>query len=396
MSLRRPLLPERDLDNSTVELDPAEPPLAVRVRDLTKAFRRADASVVPANDHIDLDVHAGEFVVLLGPSGCGKTTLLRSIAGLEKPDSGTIEVLGRTMYSSSLGVNVPPEKRKMSMIFQSYALWPHMTTFDNVAYPLRARHEPRSSIAERVTRALQQVGIAELRGQFPGQMSGGQQQRVAVARAIVSNDAVVLFDEPLSNVDAKVREQVRLELLMMQQDLGFAALHVTHDQTEAMELASRIAVMRDGRIEQLGSPREIYLRPLSRYVANFVGRANELVGTLRSSASGEHVVETAVGTLVAGSVAPGLLNGDDVVVLCRPEGCDLTSAPVGGANGVRGVVVTSLFVGAHVEYLVRVGESSFKVAQPDIDDHLPGDEVWVTVPRQSLRVLPADDPAASE
>lgn len=396
MSLRRTLLRERELDNSAVELDPSATPLAVRVRGLTKVFRRADASTVPANDHIDLDVQAGEFLVLLGPSGCGKTTLLRSIAGLEKPDSGTIEVLGRTVYSSTLGVNVPPEKRQMSMIFQSYALWPHMTTFENVAYPLRARHEQRSLIPDRVTRALQQVGIAELQGQYPGQMSGGQQQRVAVARAIVANDAVVLFDEPLSNVDAKVREQVRLELLTMQRDLGFAALHVTHDQTEAMELASRIAVMRDGRIEQLGSPREIYLRPLSRYVANFVGRANELVGTLRSSATGDHVVETAVGTLVAGSVAPGLVPGDDVVVFCRPEGCDLTAAPVGGANSVLGVVLTSLFVGAHVEHLVRVGAASFKVTRPDLQDHMPGDEVWVTVPPESLRVLPAGEPPASE
>lgn len=244
----------------------------VRLRDLTKRYRRADGEITAAVDGVALDVAPGEFLVLLGPSGCGKTTLLRSIAGLERPDGGTVEIDGRPVFGP--GVNVPPERRGISMVFQSYALWPHLTVHDNVAYPLQNRRGERltkAGIASRVRDSLALVGIDHLAGQYPGELSGGQQQRIALARAFIAGDGLVLFDEPLSNIDAKVRERLRADLLAMQRRLGFAAVYVTHDQTEAMELASRVAVMRDGRIEQLGTPHDIYVRPTSRYVANFVG-----------------------------------------------------------------------------------------------------------------------------
>ena len=222
------MLPVADDTHSGIDAgrDRSEP--AVRLSGLSKSFRRADGAVVRAIDDVDLDVEPGEFVVLLGPSGCGKTTLLRTIAGLETPDRGRIEISGRTHFSSERGIAEPPERRGISMIFQSYALWPHMTVFKNVAYPLQSRRRvPKHDIAGRVRRALAQVGIDELERQHPAQLSGGQQQRVALARALVSQDSLVLFDEPLSNVDAKVREQLRAELSEMQRELGFTAIFVT-------------------------------------------------------------------------------------------------------------------------------------------------------------------------
>ena len=210
----------------------------VEVRGLSRTFRSHRAAVV-AVDNLSLEVRQGEMLVLLGPSGCGKTTLLRSIAGLETPDSGEIAVNGRLVYSSSKRVLVPPERRGASMVFQSYALWPHMTVGDNVAYALRSQRVEKSEIAGRTASALDTVGCLPFKERFPHQLSGGQQQRVALARAIASHHGVILFDEPLSNVDAKVRERLRIELLELQRRIGFSAVYVTHDQTEAMVIASR-------------------------------------------------------------------------------------------------------------------------------------------------------------
>ena len=290
----------------------------VSIRDLAKTFRREDGSRTRAIDGVSLDVQPGEFVVLLGPSGCGKTTLLRSIAGLEQPDSGAIDIRGETVFSSERRIDVPPERRRLAMIFQSYALWPHMTAFENVAYPLQNRRLKKQEIRDRVERVFELVSIPELQRQYPGQLSGGQQQRVALARALVGGGDLVLFDEPLSNVDAKVREQLRFELLSMQRELGFAAIYVTHDQTEAMELGHRVAVMREGQVAQIGPPQEIYLQPRSRYVANFVGSANELLGTVRSVTGAKTVVETDLGDL-HGVAAEEVAVGDEVAAVCRPE-----------------------------------------------------------------------------
>ncbi len=360
------------------------------MRTLVKHFRREDKSIVPAIDHVSLDVRPGEFVVLLGPSGCGKTTLLRSVAGLEKPDSGLIELHGEPVFDSAAGINVMPEGRRVGMVFQSYALWPHMSVFDNVAYPLKARGSPVGEIPDRVQEALRMVGISELTKQFPSQMSGGQQQRVALARAIVANDKLVLFDEPLSNVDAKVREQLRIELLEMQSKLHFAALYVTHDQIEAMALAHRVAVMRSGRVEQIASPRDVYERPTSRYVANFIGTTNEMEGTLSGEASPDVIqVKCDLGEVSAAPAVSTLSPGDAVALIFRPERCEVSTAEPATPNRWRAVVEAALFLGSHTEHIVRVGQRSFHVWSMGSELIERGTEVWLSVPAHCVRALPA-------
>ena len=365
----------------------------VEVRSLVKHFVREDKSVVPAIDNVDLDVHPGEFVVLLGPSGCGKTTLLRCIAGLEKPDTGSIQIQGKQVFNSGLGLVVPPERRSISMIFQSYALWPHMSAFDNIAYPLQSRNVPKETIAERVHGALKLVGIPELAQQYPAQMSGGQQQRIALARAIVSNDDLVLFDEPLSNVDAKVREQLRIELLEMQRKLGFSALYVTHDQTEAMALAHRVAIIRLGKIVQIGTPREVYERPMSRYVARFVGTTNELNGTVVAPPSGGTVrVATELGEIVAVASNPDFKTGDKVAVVIRPERCRLSTDEPTGPIKWSGTVEAALFLGSHTEHVVRIGEKSFLEWSVGSELRKTGERIWLSVAPEYVRAVTILDP----
>ena len=369
-------------------------PNIVEVRSLIKHFHREDRTVVPAIDTVDLDVHPGEFVVLLGPSGCGKTTLLRCIAGLEKPDTGSIQIQGKKVFDSSVGLVVPPERRNISMIFQSYALWPHMSAFDNIAYPLQSRNVPKASIAERVHGALKLVGIPELVQQYPAQMSGGQQQRIALARAIVSNDDLVLFDEPLSNVDAKVREQLRIELLEMQRKLGFSALYVTHDQTEAMALAHRVAIIRLGKIVQIGSPRDVYERPSSRYVARFVGTTNELNGAVVSptSSDGTVRVSTEFGEIVAQSSSPSFKAGDKVAVVIRPERCTLSTAEPNAPFKWAGTIEAALFLGSHTEHVVRIGERAFLEWSVGSELREVGTRVWLTVAPEHIRAVTILDP----
>ena len=363
----------------------------VAIENLEKRFKRADGAIVRAVDQVSLDVAKGEFLVLLGPSGCGKTTLLRCIAGLERPDSGRITIHGQPMYDSSAGVEVPPQGRRLSMIFQSYALWPHMTAFENVAYPLRSRKTPKAEITGRVQETLELVGIPELAGQHPGDMSGGQQQRVALARSLVAGDDLVLFDEPLSNVDAKVRDQLRFELLQMQRQIGFSAIYVTHDQVEAMELAHRISVMNSGRVAQLGSPREIYERPESRYVANFIGTANELHGTVSSIVDDTAVVSTSLGDVSAFSGA-GIAVGDSVVVIFRPERCTFTGDRSEDGNSWEGEVLASIFLGSHTEHVVRVAEGiDFLVWSADPRQLKERRTVWLTIDPQDARALPMQD-----
>jgi iron(III) transport system ATP-binding protein len=363
----------------------------VRLRGVRKRFRRADRSVIPAVDGVDLDVTPGEFLVLLGPSGCGKTTLLRAIAGLETPDEGSIEIGGRVVFDAARGVDVAPERRGLSMMFQSYALWPHMTVAANVAYPLRHRRDgrpDRRSVADRVREALELVGVPELSGQYPGEISGGQQQRVALARALVAGDPLVLFDEPLSNVDAKVRERLRVELVAMQRRLGFAAVYVTHDQTEAMELATRIAVIHAGQVLQLGPPREIYERPATRYVANFVGVANEIPGTVVAVNADRVRLDTALGPVVgvpAGTAVPG----QAAVAVWRPEHGVLSADDLDHPNTWRATRRLAMFAGAHTDHHLDVAGLSQRVwttgAAPD------GHDLWVSVHPDHVRVI-IDEP----
>ena len=368
----------------------------VEVRNLKKTFKRADGTPVNAVDDVSISVRSGECIVLLGPSGCGKTTLLRSIAGLEKPEDGEILINGEAMFSGAEKLEVQPQDRALSMIFQSYALWPHMTAFDNVAFPLKSRKLPKAEVIERVNQTLGLVGVSELSGQHPSDMSGGQQQRVALARALVAGDDLVLLDEPLSNVDAKVRDQLRRELVEMQREINFSAIYVTHDQIEAMELADRIAVMELGKIVQLGPPKEIYEKPSTRYVANFIGTVNELLGTVASKASdGSATVTTDLGEVEVPDEA-ALTIGSDVVLTFRPERCSISTHQIEGRPSWRGSVNTSSFFGSHTEHHINMSEQiSFVVWQAESTQLDFNDDVWVTVEPANIRVLPVETDEAS-
>lgn len=363
----------------------------ISIRGLVKTFTRRSGERVRAVDGISLDVEPGEFLVLLGPSGCGKTTLLRLIGGLDRGEAGRISIHGTVVYDHETRIDQAPENRAASMVFQSYALWPHMTVFQNVAYPLRSRGIGKAETAERVAAVLEMVGVAQLRDQYPSQMSGGQQQRVALARAVVAGEQTVLFDEPLSNVDAKVRDHLRFEILSMQRKLGFTAVYVTHDQEEAMTLGTRIAVLRDGQIAQIGRPREIYQRPVSRYVANFVGAADELPGKVVGSSGDIVLMDSVIGQLRVRQ--PGGVDQTDVVAIVRPEAWRINAAPQDGENRVTGTVEGSLFLGGgRIENWVRVGDTDLRVWSTGQEADLPiGSTVTLSVDPANL-LLFADAP----
>lgn len=325
----------------------------IEVIDLVKSYRRENGSITTPVNHINLQVAENELVVLLGPSGCGKTTLLRCVAGLEHPDSGEIVIDGKVVYSSRKGIYEPPDRRALAMVFQSYALWPHMTVAQNVAFPLQSRKTPQSEIDIRVAQALNMVGVGGLGQQYPGRISGGQQQRVALARALVANSSVILFDEPLSNVDAQVRAQLRFELQSMQHRLQYSGLYVTHDQAEAMELGQRVAVLDNGKISALGTPWDVYDNPPNEYVARFVGVANLWNGTISGRDADRATVETHLGRLqvqLSDAGGPDFSVGSEVAIVARPQNLRLSpERPEGGANAVKLRVQTTLFSGTHTE-----------------------------------------------
>lgn len=368
---------------------------AVSVHDLRKSFRRSGGAEVRAVNGISFDVAAGEMVAIVGPSGCGKTSLLRCIAGLERPSSGTI-VLGGTTVSGGQGAPfIPPEDRGIGMMFQSYALWPHMSVFQNVAYPLRRMKVPRAEIVGRVDDVLQRVGLTGLRNEAPGHLSGGQQQRVALARSLVAAPGVILFDEPLSNVDAKVREELRLELVQMHRDFGFAGLYVTHDQDDAMQLCDRLVVLREGEIAQSGSPIAVYERPNSCYVAEFVGVANKLDGRRAAGESADSIqVETAIGSLSA-VLDEWTPDDEDVAVLGRPHQVVLHSERPAerSANVFEGVIVGRMFMGARVQYLVTIAGTVIR-AWASAGAFELDQRVWVSIDPAALLVRRREERAA--
>jgi iron(III) transport system ATP-binding protein len=364
---------------------------AVALRDIRKHFTRRDGTKVPAIDGIDLDVAQGEFVVLLGPSGCGKTTLLRCIAGLESPDAGDIAIHGDRHFASSQGIDSSPDRRKLGMVFQSYALWPHMKVFSNVAYPLQVRGVRRADVRERVGDVLATVGIGELGGQYPGQLSGGQQQRVALARALVSSEGLILFDEPLSNVDAKVREQLRYEIRRMQQQIGFAAIYVTHDQEEAMEMADRIAVLNNGKIAQLGTAQEIYQTPADLYVAKFIGATNEIGGRVKSiGGDGTAIVSTEAGLLRGILGQGGLAVGDQVSVIVRPEKCQLLIPDEADDENLWPVTKAHVvFMGASRRVATNVagwGDLQVQLSSGEAIPDVQADTLKLRIPADSARI----------
>lgn len=368
--------------------------VSVSIRNLYKEFRRRNGEQVLAIDNVSVDIMAGELLILLGPSGCGKTTLLRCIAGLEQPDSGRIEINGVCVFDSQSGIAVPTEHRDISMMFQSYALWPHMTAYENVEYAVRSRGRSREVAAERVTAVLEQIRIPELRDQYPGQMSGGQQQRVALARSLAVDPQVILFDEPLSNVDAKLRDQLRLELALMQRRLQFSGVYVTHDQIEALQLADRVAVMGGGRIRQIGPPREVYGTPDSKYVATFVGQANELPGTVVSVESAvmgyEVAVETSLG-IVHGISASKLQAGDAVAVIIRPENIKITSDVQGKSeNQWLACLEATIFSGTYSEYRLAVGETDLYAWSAETDMVSEEGKVSILIAPRHVLIFPEE------
>ena len=333
------------------------------VKSLNTEYAAANGQVVKAAQDVSFEVPDGALFTLLGPSGCGKTTTLRSIAGLERPRSGTIEIGGQTVFSSDKGIFVAPNKRNFGMVFQSYAIWPHMNVFKNVAFPLEVRkvRPSRKEIEQKVMRVLSAVQLAEYVDRDATKLSGGQQQRLALARALVMEPRLLLLDEPLSNLDAKLREAMRFELKRMQRDFGLTTIYVTHDQSEALALSHEIAVMSEGRIVQIGSPRDIYERPRNKFVADFVGSTNFIGGTMVSASSGNGRcrVATALGELNVQCVE-NLAKGATVVVSVRPEDVELSEvepAREADDNHCRGVVEAKVFLGDYLDFQVKVGES---------------------------------------
>jgi iron(III) transport system ATP-binding protein len=300
-----------------------------------------------AVDDVDLEIADREFLTLLGPSGCGKTTLLRLIAGFLAPDAGSIRVDGRVL--STPDAVVPPERRGMGMVFQNYAIWPHKTVYENVAFGLEVRKVTRFEARARVRRVLEAVNLAGFEARYPSQLSGGQQQRVALARSLVVEPSILLLDEPLSNLDAKLRERMRWELKDLQRRTGITFVYVTHDQSEAMALSDRIAVMHQGRLQQCGPPREVYARPANRTVADFMGLVNLLPGRITRAAGDESAVTLGDAHTLAVALPPGAREGQAVQVAIRPESVRLMPLPDAGTalagEGVPAKVVEVTFLG---------------------------------------------------
>ncbi len=318
----------------------------VTIEGLTKHF-----SDTVAVDRMDLRVEDGSLTTFLGPSGCGKTTTLRMVAGLEVPTAGTISIGDEVMCGN--GVFVQPEKRQIGMVFQSYAIWPHMSVFENIAYPLKVRRLPRSAVRERTLEALDLVQLIDLADRYPAQLSGGQQQRVAVARAIVFEPRILLFDEPLSNLDAKLREQMRFELRELQQRLGVTTLYVTHDQQEALAISDQVAVMDEGRIVQVGKPQDIYEAPISKFVADFVGWTNFLPAVVED---GRIVVD---GTPLVCDLPPDVNDGAAVEIAIRPVDMRVSTADsdAGGPrdNVIQGDARATIYMGKYLICDVALG-----------------------------------------
>ncbi|WP_149827535.1 ABC transporter ATP-binding protein [Streptomyces tailanensis] len=330
----------------------------VTVKNLAKTF--GDNSVLR---DVTFTIKDGEFFTLLGASGCGKSTTLNCIAGLEQPTEGSIAVGGRPFVDAGASVFLPPEERNLGMVFQSYALWPHMTIAQNLALPLNIRKVPKDKQKTLIHDALDKVGLADLSARYPHQLSGGQQQRVALARALVYSPTVLLLDEPLSNLDAKLREQARAWLKRLQEELGITTVYVTHDQDEALALSDRIAVMEGGNMIQIGTPHEIYERPAAPAVAAFVGRCNFLTGKVVAQDGNRHSVRLdASGDVVRVDSERPVVIDDSVTVAVRPERLEVTTAEAAaGANRLTTQVITSSYVGSRYEYDVRLGDQVVQV-----------------------------------
>ena len=369
---------------------------AMRLEGLSKTYPGAQTRAV---DSLSLDVEDGEVFTLLGPSGCGKTTTLRMVAGLEVPDEGDIRFGGRDVVVTSRRFRLPPDKRDVGMVFQSYAIWPHMTVEENVAFPLATRHVKRSEIRERVAHALELVNLPGLQKRPAPLLSGGQQQRVALARALVIEPKVLLLDEPFSNLDAKLREQMRVELKLLQKRIGVSALFVTHDQVEALSLSSRIALMDLGVVQQQGPPQLLYEQPANEFVRDFIGKTALLRGEVRGgNPSGQAAVAVRGGdncVIFGRSYDPdGLADGQDVFIAVRPEDIEVRPAASGGgapAGAIEGVVSAALFTGERIEYQVEVeGQGTLHVFGERREPASEGGRVWLALRADGHSVWASD------
>ncbi len=340
----------------------------------------------PAVDDVSFVAKAGEIVVLLGPSGCGKTTTMRSVAGLETPTSGQIRIGDDLVSDSSCGVFVKPQKRNVGMVFQSYAVWPHMTVAENVRYPLHNRRLSRDEMEERVANALAIVSLTEFAGRSATALSGGQMQRVALARSLVYQPRLLLLDEPLSNLDAKLRLRLRDELRRIIKAAGVTALYVTHDQSEAVAVADRIGIMRDGRLIQLATPTELYTSPSSLFVAEFTGATNLIAGRIVGCDGDAARVAIAGGRELSCRVPQPIAPGTDVTIAVRPENLRLTredgqSRPVGKWSCLTGTVREARFQGVQTAYSVVIGETDWEINEAgSAPQYAGGDEVAMWVP----------------
>ncbi len=356
-------------------------PVEVRLENLTKVFRSHRDSVV-AVDHLDLEVEKGELVTLLGPSGCGKTTTLRLVGGFEIPTEGEIYLGGKRV------THLPPQRRDTATVFQSYGLFPHMTVFENVAFGLRVRRLHRDEVRRRVREALKLVNLEGLERRYPRELSGGQQQRVALCRALVIEPKVLLFDEPLSNLDAKLRVETREQIRRLQKELNITSLYVTHDQAEAMAISDRIAVMNEGKLQQIGPPYEIYAHPANRFVADFIGRANFLAVRVVGAQDEQFEIELPGGVRLEVPAVTGLQAGDEAIAVVRPEAVDVLPE---GQGDVTAEVTFAHYTGSLATYKLSLptGETlEVEVLSPQEKGFLTeGTKVGLRFHRQSIHLL---------
>ena len=370
----------------------------LEVEDLKKQYVSDDGTPGGGVFGISFDVAEGELFTLLGPSGCGKTTTLRSIAGLEHPDRGRISLTGTDIYNSATKVSVPVYDRDIGMVFQSYAIWPHMNVFNNAAYPLRVsktRNFSASEIHEKVTEILEMVGLGEFIRRPSTQLSGGQQQRLALARALTREPRLLLLDEPLSNLDAQLREQMRVELKRLQQEWGVTTIYVTHDQSEALAISDRIAVMNEGVIMQVGAPQEIYNRPTSEFVAHFIGKTNLIHGDLAADAAAGALANVTTELGLLRCTFPAAVSAtSNIAVVIRPENVIIAkqdgaeAGEISTVNRIAGVVRNEIYLGEIMEYIVVTDKGTEIVVRiPPGRDVGKGDQVFMHLPPETTVAL---------
>jgi len=356
----------------------------LEVRNVVKSFGE-----VLAVDDISFSVNDGEFFTLLGPSGCGKTTILRCIAGLEKINQGEIIVNDKKVVSTYEGIFIPPERRRMSMVFQSYAIWPHMTVAQNIAYGLEIRKFPKRKIKEKVKGILDLVGLPGMEGRYATKLSGGQQQRVALARSLVIEPDIILLDEPLSNLDAKLRQQMRLELKEMKQKLGFTAIYVTHDQVETMVMSDRVVVMDKGKIIQEGAPYDIYRHPANEVVAKFIGSFNFIKGTVVEK-NELYQIHSDKGLKIYCESTQKLSKGDKVLLAIRPETLRLYEQRPKNEkiiNLFEARIKRSIFLGDIIQYSLEIEQHEFKAEDISVTMFEEGKKVFLSIPAKDVEVI---------